>query len=122
VQYPKPMGHEWFGILPAPTWLSWFGRPYKALVAPSLSGRDRSGIMEEGDGVFVRLGDYPANLNELQAVKLELPSELLARRDEDHDVAHLLNKLEKIKAPDVRIQTSRSYRGRPAELIPKIDG
>jgi hypothetical protein len=120
-QYPLPMGHEWFGIPPVPTWLSWFGRPYKSLVTPTLSGRDQSGISEEEGGVFVRLGEYPADLDQLQAIKLELPGELLARRDEDRDLAHLINKLENIKVDDVHIQASRSYKGRPAELIPKID-
>ena len=71
---------------------------------------------EEAGGFFVRLGERPADLNQLQAMRIELPAELLARRDEENDVVKLLAKLEKSGA-----QMSRSYRAKAAELIPRID-
>jgi hypothetical protein len=115
-QYPLPNGHEWFGIPPVPSWLTWFGRPYKPLVSDSLRRRGPAGISEEAGGFFVRLGERPADLNQLQAMRIELPAELLARRDEENDVVKLLAKLEKSGA-----QMSRSYRAKAAELIPRID-
>jgi hypothetical protein len=115
-RYPLPNGHEWFGIPPVPTWLTWFGRPYKPLVSESLGRRGAAGISEEADGFFVRLGERPADLHQLQAMRIELPAELLARRDEENDVVKLLAKLEKSGA-----QISASYKAKAAELIPRID-
>jgi len=115
-RYPLPNGHEWFGIPPVPTWLTWFGRPYKPLVSESLGRRGSGGISEEVNGFFVRLGERPADLHQLQVMRIELPAELLARRDEENDVVKLLAKLEKSGA-----QVSASYKARAAELIPRID-
>ena len=68
-RYPLPSGHEWFGIPSVPTWLTWFGGPYKPLVSASLGRRGPTGVSEEVDGFFVRLGERPADLNQLQAMR-----------------------------------------------------
>jgi hypothetical protein len=122
-QYPLPSGHEWFGIPPVPVWLSWFGRPYKPLVAPSLNDRGSPGVREEEGGIFVRLGEYPADLHQLQPIRFEFPNELLAKRNENDPVMKLMEKLESvIRSQDGgRIEMSPRYRALAAEMIPKID-
>lgn len=55
---PMPMGDEWIGIPESPMWLSWFGGPYKDLVAPALRGFDHEDYEE---GSFLRIGPRPLN-------------------------------------------------------------
>jgi hypothetical protein len=116
-QYPLPSGHEWFGIPPVPTWLSWFGRPYKPLVAAALRKTGPAGVREEEGGIFVRLGEHPADIHQLQVLRFELPGELLARRDDTDDArSKVMKSLAKLGG-----QMSQYYRAKAAELIPKID-
>jgi hypothetical protein len=44
----------WRGLPPVPMWLSWFGEPYRALVAEHLLG-----VGDGGRGLFVGLSDEP---------------------------------------------------------------
>ena len=46
---------EWRGLPPLPMWLSWFGPPYRDLVAPALGARAETHV----DGITLRLGDLP---------------------------------------------------------------
>jgi len=93
---------QWQGLPPVPVWLSWFGRPYRELVAPHLAdvscASERSSTHARGlrrligrrledpvqaqiekrdDGVFVRLGVDPRPNGELGG--WPLPSELTYR-------------------------------------------
>ncbi|MGA2663934.1 MAG: hypothetical protein ABSF83_03235 [Nitrososphaerales archaeon] len=116
-RYPLPLGHDWLGIPSMPAWLSWFGASYRSLVALSLVGRGPpDGVRMEGDGLFVRLGKYPADLRQLQPMKFELPTELLTRADEENDVMKILTKLEK-----AGLEMDGHYRAKNAELIPKME-
>ena len=47
----------WRGLPPVPMRLSWFGEPYRELVAEHLLGR--KGTRELEGGVFVRMTDEP---------------------------------------------------------------
>jgi hypothetical protein len=90
-------GRLWQGLPPVPVWLSWFGRPYKNLVAGSLAPdafdatphsrslrnrilrRSRTDdvtptIVDADDGIFVRLGEQPRERDRLPA--MPLPPEL----------------------------------------------
>lgn len=53
---PMPMGDEWIGIPEPPMWLSWFGGPYKDLVAPALQDFDHEDYEE---GSFLRISPKP---------------------------------------------------------------
>jgi hypothetical protein len=112
--YPLPSGQEWFGIPDVPVWLSWFGRPYKPLVAPSLSSRSSPGIREEDDGIFVRLGEYPADLRQLQPIRFELPGALLAKRK-------LERRFESGRFEHWSFDISPQYTALTADIVPKID-
>jgi len=102
--YPLPMGHEWFGIPPAPTWLVWLGRPYVQLVQESL--RNVEHFMSE-DGILIRRGPKPMDLDQLQATTLSFPTRLLAQVVED---------------PWLREKAGRwSYRTKKAEVVPRLD-
>jgi hypothetical protein len=91
-------GRLWQGLSPVPLWLSWFGGPYRDLLAPHLTheafdgarpprGRIRSllkrrepiesRIESRPDGLFVRLGEEPRPVGELGA--WPLPPELCYR-------------------------------------------
>ena len=48
---------------PAPMWLSWFGEPYRELVAEHLLGAPE--VRGVGRGLFVRMSDEPAPMAEL---------------------------------------------------------
>ncbi len=60
---PMPMGDEWIGIPEPPMWLSWFGGPYKDLVAPALVGFDHQ---EFEEGIFLRMSRRPLNRRQLE--------------------------------------------------------
>jgi hypothetical protein len=66
-------GPWWLGLPSKPTWLTWFGAPYRELVSPSLNG-----LAVPGDqGLFVRLGQEPMDTDQLKGRTPGLPSELL---------------------------------------------
>lgn len=104
--------YGWQGIPPYTVWLSWFGRPYKGLVMNSVKHLAPM-IIEEG--VFIRLGDKPLDMHELEAkFKFDLPKELLegwAKRDSSKEAA--------LEKKDMGIPPAS--RGWKADLIPKLD-
>jgi hypothetical protein len=82
----------WRGLPPVPTWLSWFGRPYRDLVDPHLIPErfvgPRKGFLRRRatpdihierarDGILVRIGDSPKPVGELG--DWPLPRELTYR-------------------------------------------
>jgi len=74
--YPSGLWRgAWRGVPPVPTWLTWFGPPYNVLVEESLPP-DRSVTLPEG--VLVRLGQEPLDLDQLQSLFPALPSRLLS--------------------------------------------
>ncbi len=102
-QYPLPIGHEWYGIPPAPTWLLWLGAPYRELIRESLQS---VGEVTMGEGVLIRRGSTPMDLDQLQGIALNFPGRLLAQA---------------IEEPWLKEKSGRrNYRGRPAEFIPRL--
>ena len=102
--YPLPIGHEWFGIPQAPTWLAWFGLPYVALVQESL--RNVEHVRTE-EGILIRRGPKPMDLDQLHASAPSFPLRLLAQVVED---------------PWLKEKGGRwSYRAKRAEIIPRLD-
>jgi hypothetical protein len=72
--YPIP-GGGWWGIPPTPTWVVWFGGPYRALLEDRLR-RQEATISAEG--ILLRFGQEPADLDHLRDVSLGIPPELVA--------------------------------------------
>lgn len=75
-QSPLPRGLLWTGLPHEPTWLSWFGRPYRDLVAHCLPSW---AIRERGQGLLVRLGEWPQDRDALAKLALAWPDTLVAR-------------------------------------------
>ncbi|HWK27785.1 MAG TPA: hypothetical protein VNS09_14575 [Solirubrobacter sp.] len=87
-----PFGGRWIGLPPVPMWLSWFGAPYRDLVASHLTeaaltargmrrllGRAQPPRIEDRtDGLLVRLGDEPRPRRSLGP--WPLPDELTYRK------------------------------------------
>ena len=73
--YPLPRG-RWVGIPSTPVWLAWFGGPYKPLVEASLKSSE---YVSKPEGIFVRMGPSPLDLDELQGRTIRIPQELVAR-------------------------------------------
>jgi hypothetical protein len=64
----------WEGLPPHPTWLAWFGEPYRDMVESSV----REHVTDEvPEGLFLRLGDEPKDSDELKEVFPKLPDELV---------------------------------------------
>jgi len=78
--YPLPMGMRWKGIPPTPTWLTWFGRPYAELVEDEFRNMD---VQKMPEGLFVRLGKEPLDLDKLRQFSPRLPDKVLAKMGED---------------------------------------
>jgi hypothetical protein len=68
----------WQGLSPVPMWLSWFGGPYRDLVAPHLEGEGG----RRDAGVLLRLGTEPRPAGELPA--WPLPQQLTYRYRPSH--------------------------------------
>ncbi len=80
------------------------GRPYMGLVHESLRN---VGHLAGDEGIMIRRGSKPMDLDQLEGVTLGFPSRLLARAVED---------------PHLKKRGGRwHYRGRPAEFIPPLD-
>lgn len=66
-------GPWWLGLPAKPTWLTWFGEPYRDLVSAPLNGlselRDR--------GLLVRHGPKPLDTDQLGGSSLDLSSDVL---------------------------------------------
>ena len=68
-------GPWWLGLPVKPTWLSWFGRPYRDLVAASVDGLSA----ERERGLLMRLGPTPLDTDQLRGLAPDLPTELLVK-------------------------------------------
>jgi len=66
-------GPWWIGVPQIPTWLTWYGEPYRNLVAGSVA--DLS--IEKGDGLLVRIGELPLDTDQARDLMPSLPPELL---------------------------------------------
>ena len=74
----------WEGLPPDPTWMAWFGEPYRELVQDSVAGH----VSEtRAEGILLRLGDLPLNRDELAPLIPRLPHDLVwtRRRNEADD-------------------------------------
>jgi hypothetical protein len=66
-------GVRWLGIPPMTTWLTWYGAPYRPLVASALG----SVADEIEGGLLVRLGPAPMDKDAVRGLVPPLPPELL---------------------------------------------
>ncbi|TMI29511.1 hypothetical protein E6H29_11205 [Candidatus Bathyarchaeota archaeon] len=105
--YPLPRG-RWVGVPSTPTWLSWFGGPYKSLVEESLKG---AGCESSPEGILVRIGPWPMDLDELQGKMVRLPDELVAKMEQ------------RVKETKTKTTTFRwvDWEATPAGFIPRLD-
>jgi hypothetical protein len=104
---PMPRSRWWVGLPALPTWLGWFGGPYRGL----LEGRlDATTVSGRSSGLLLRSGPEPMDVDQLRGVALELPAELRAVRPPGSTVD-----------PAVRITMTLGPPSGPAETIPFID-
>jgi hypothetical protein len=104
---PLPYARWWVGLPALPTWLAWFGEPYRELLAEAVSDWV---VPAPPSGVLARFGPEPMDVDELRRVFPALPPELLARRRDGSAVD-----------AGVRITHSQSPPSQPAEVIPWIE-
>ena len=104
---PLPRSRWWVGLPARPTWLAWFGDPYRALIADALDG---SNTTVRRSGLLVRCGEEPTDVDELGAVFPRLPAELLAVR-----------RAGSTADPLARITLTNGPPSEPAAIIPAID-
>jgi hypothetical protein len=104
---PFPRARWWAGLPALPTWLAWFGEPYRDLLAGFVSAW---AVPAPPSGVLARFGPEPMDVDELRGVVPALPPELLARRRDGSAVD-----------PGVRITFMQPPPSEPAEVIPWID-
>jgi hypothetical protein len=74
---PTGQGTDWLGLPPDPTWLTWYGPSYAALVRSALEGFP---CETRGASILVRLTAHPVSKDELRGLAPRLPAELLAVR------------------------------------------
>ena len=96
-------GPWWLGVPAKPTWLNWFGPPYRDLVASSLEGLAAT----REQGLLVRLGPSPMDTGQLAGRAPDLPPDLL--------VGMVLTSGERLMRNTVQ------YERTPARLIPPFD-
>jgi hypothetical protein len=104
---PFPRARWWVGLPALPTWLAWFGAPYRELVGEAVSDWV---VRALPGGVLARFGSEPMDVDELQDVFPALPPELLARRRDGSSID-----------PAIRITYVQPPPSEPAEAIPWID-
>jgi len=64
---------DWLGLPPFPVWLGWYGSPYKEMVRSSLESLS---FEEKGEGLLLRLGDTPQDVDQLSGRFPVLPADL----------------------------------------------
>jgi hypothetical protein len=74
---PLPRSRWWVGLPAHPTWLAWFGDPYRSLVE---AGLDPTTVTARPSGLLMRCGPEPMDADELRDVAPRLPAELVAVR------------------------------------------
>jgi len=104
---PLPRSRWWVGLPAHPTWLAWFGDPYRPLVEASL---DPSMVTVLPSGLLVRCGPEPMDADEVRDVGPRLPAELLTVRRPGS-----------IIDPTARITLTLGPPSEPAETIPSIE-
>lgn len=70
----------WYGLQRAPTWLAYFGKPYMLEVDDSLRQWNPT---KTSNGIFLRLGTEPMDLQQLWGKAPEFSSKLLARLNDE---------------------------------------
>jgi len=96
-------GPWWLGLPIKPTWLTWYGEPYRDLVTASLDGLSAS----RERGLLVRLGPTPLDTEQLRGRAPDLPTELLVKvesRPGEGPMKHITE-----------------YERTPARYIPSLD-
>jgi hypothetical protein len=104
---PLPRARWWVGLPALPTWLAWFGEPYRELVADAVSDWI---VRAEPSGVLTQFGPEPMDVDQLQGVFPALPPELVAR-PRDGSVVD----------PAIRITFVHGPPSQPAEVIPWME-
>jgi len=104
---PFPRARWWVGLPALPTWLAWFGEPYREMLGGAISDWV---IPAPPSGVLARFGPEPMDVDELRGVFPSIPPELLAR---GRDGATL--------DPAVRLTHTHGPPSQPAEVIPWIE-
>jgi hypothetical protein len=107
---PFPKGRWWFGLPPGPTWLAWFGGPYKIELKQFLKEQSTE-IMDEG--LFLCLGAEPMDVDQLEGIFPSLPSRFLAILGEVYP-----------KEPEIvrdHDEWIRRISPKPAERIPDLE-
>ena len=89
--YPIVKNPDWGGLPPTPGWLVWFGRPYRERVKPDLGkldgwlrSRPGTAFEESGEGLFLRMGEDPTGLDDLEGVPYTLPEGLVDKSPPPH--------------------------------------
>lgn len=72
----------WYGLPAAPTWLAYFGKPYMSEVEDSIREWKPK---KTPNGLFLRLGTEPMDLQQLHGKFPELPPKTLAQNDEEEE-------------------------------------
>lgn len=105
--YPLPRG-RWVGIPSTPTWLTWFGGPYKPLVETSLKITERAVSPE---GILVRLGPLPMDIDELQGKEIQVLDHLVAKMEQ------------RVSETKTKTTTFRrvDWEATPARVVPELD-
>lgn len=75
----------WNGLPSFPTWLAWFGQPYRGLIAPTLAGNR---VHERSGGLFLRMGDEPMTRDEMEDLFPLLPPLLVQNSRIEQHVTH----------------------------------
>lgn len=106
---PLPRSRWWVGLPALPTWLAWFGSPYRALIGSRLDG-STSMTVARSSGLLLQCGPEPMDMDQLRGVFPALPVELLARRRPGSTVD-----------PTARITMLQGPPSEAAETIPWLD-
>jgi hypothetical protein len=104
---PLPRASWWIGLPALPSWLAWYGPAYRDLVRQSLGDAH---VQRRPEGLLVRHGPEPMDLDEVLGAAAPLPSELLARRRDRRPVD-----------PTTRITMTSGPPSEAADHIPFID-
>ena len=103
---PLARSRWWVGLPAIPTWLAWYGEPYRDLIADHFARLGEAGP----DGLLVRAGAVPLDRDELEGVVPPPPAALRATRRAGSTID-----------PAARFTLVAGPPSEPAEVIPWID-
>lgn len=106
---PLPRSRWWVGLPALPTWLAWFGPPYRRLIGSRLDG-SMSMAVARSSGLLLQCGPEPMDVDQLSGVFPALPVELLASARPGSSVD-----------PTARITLLQGPPSEAAETIPWLD-